>query len=56
MRWKYQCAVGSNVPLAGDKAEVEMSRNGIRSLVISVVIGLILWPLFIICIAGVIYG
>lgn len=44
------------VPLAGDKAEVEMSRNGIRSLVISVVIGLILWPLFIICIAGVIYG
>lgn len=33
-----------------------MSRNGIRSLVISLVIGLILWPLFIICIAGAIYG
>ncbi len=33
-----------------------MSKNGIRSLVISVVLGLILWALFIKCIAGVIYG
>lgn len=33
-----------------------MSKNGIRSLVISVVLGLILWALFIKYIAGVIYG
>jgi len=45
-----------NVPLAGDKAEVEMSKQGIRALIISAVIGLIFWVLFIICIAGVIYG
>ncbi|HDG8093110.1 TPA: hypothetical protein PCO36_001678 [Klebsiella oxytoca] len=44
------------VPLAGDKAEVEMSKQGIRALIISAVIGLIFWVLFIICIAGVIYG
>ena len=43
MRWKYQCAVGSNVPLAGDKAEVEMSKQGIRAMVISAVIGLFIW-------------
>jgi hypothetical protein len=45
-----------NVPLAGDKAEVEMSKQGIRALIISAVIGFIFWVLFIICIAGVIYG
>ena len=43
MRWKYQCAVGSNVPLAGDKAEVEMSKQGIRAMVISALIGLFIW-------------
>jgi hypothetical protein len=32
-----------NVPLAGDKAEVEMSKQGIRALVISAVIGLFIW-------------
>jgi len=47
MRWKYQCAVGSNVPLAGDKAEVEMSKQGIRALIISAVIGLFIWTALI---------
>ncbi|QBQ71667.1 hypothetical protein [Klebsiella phage ST16-OXA48phi5.1] len=32
-----------NVPLAGDKAEVEMSKQGIRAMVISAVIGLFIW-------------
>jgi len=35
-----------NVPLAGDKAEVEMSKQGIRALVISAVIGLFIWIAF----------
>ncbi|GJG79312.1 hypothetical protein NIHE120848_49500 [Klebsiella pneumoniae] len=43
MRWREQRAVGLNVPLAGDKAEVEMSKQGIRALVISAVIGLFIW-------------
>jgi len=47
MRWKYQCAVGSNVPLAGDKAEVEMSKQGFRALIISAVIGLFIWTALI---------
>lgn len=33
-----------------------MSKQGIRALIISAVIGLIFWVLFIICITGVIYG
>jgi len=36
-----------NVPLAGDKAEVEMSKQGIRAMVISAVIGLFIWIAFI---------
>ncbi|EMO5616769.1 TPA: hypothetical protein MFA42_001344 [Klebsiella pneumoniae] len=38
-----RCVAPINVPLAGDKAEVEMSKHGIRALVISAVIGLIIW-------------
>nr|DAL53282.1 MAG TPA_asm: glycoprotein [Caudoviricetes sp.] len=55
-RQQTHCCQVVNVPLAGDKAEVEMSKQGIRALIISAVIGLIFWVLFIICIAGVIYG
>ncbi|HBX3192609.1 TPA: hypothetical protein MHW30_14365 [Klebsiella pneumoniae] len=35
-----RCVAPINVPLAGDKAEVEMSKQGIRVMVISAVIGL----------------
>lgn len=48
-----RCVAPINVPLAGDKAEVEMSKQGIRALIISAVIGFTFWVLFIICIAGV---
>ncbi|KZR06433.1 hypothetical protein A3N63_01825 [Klebsiella aerogenes] len=47
MRWREQRAVGLNVPLAGDKAEVEMSKQGIRALIISAVIGLFIWTALI---------
>ncbi|HCB0068234.1 hypothetical protein PXW69_21285 [Klebsiella pneumoniae] len=38
-----RCVAPINVPLAGDKAEVEMSKHGIRAMVISAVIGLFIW-------------
>ncbi|HII0115353.1 TPA: hypothetical protein ACYX6H_000641 [Klebsiella variicola] len=38
-----RCVAPINVPLAGDKAEVEMSKQGIRAMVISAVIGLFIW-------------
>ncbi|EMM8812008.1 TPA: hypothetical protein NPM53_002370 [Klebsiella pneumoniae] len=38
-----RCVAPINVPLAGDKAEVEMSKQGIRAMVISAVIGLFFW-------------
>ncbi|HHG9154622.1 TPA: hypothetical protein ACPYXL_000330 [Escherichia coli] len=38
-----RCVAPINVPLAGDKAEVEMSKQGIRAMVISAVIGLFVW-------------
>lgn len=42
-----RCVAPINVPLAGDKAEVEMSKQGIRAMVISAVIGLFIWIAFI---------
>ncbi|HEO9810793.1 TPA: hypothetical protein QIM84_000169 [Klebsiella variicola] len=38
-----RCVAPIIVPLAGDKAEVEMSKQGIRAMVISAVIGLFIW-------------
>ncbi|HCB0546864.1 TPA: hypothetical protein MYN50_001819 [Klebsiella pneumoniae] len=38
-----RCVAPINVPLAGDKAEVEMSKLGIRAMVISAAIGLFIW-------------
>ncbi|EOX0146832.1 hypothetical protein ACXDJI_004474 [Klebsiella pneumoniae] len=38
-----RCVAPINVPLAGDKAEVEMSKQGIRAMVISAVIGFFIW-------------
>ncbi|MBZ7327945.1 hypothetical protein FMK87_14245 [Klebsiella variicola] len=42
-RQQTHCCQVVNVPLAGDKAEVEMSKQGIRAMVISAVIGLFIW-------------
>jgi len=42
-RQQTHCCQVVNVPLAGDKAEVEMSKQGIRAKVISAVIGLFIW-------------
>ncbi|HBX8372739.1 TPA: hypothetical protein MIH80_09525 [Klebsiella pneumoniae] len=42
-RQQTHCCQVVNVPLAGDKAEVEMSNQGIRAMVISAVIGLFIW-------------
>ncbi|HDV0031292.1 hypothetical protein L1C77_27190 [Klebsiella pneumoniae] len=42
-----RCVAPINVPLAGDKAEVEMSKQGIRAMVISAVIGLFIWIVLI---------
>ncbi|HCD7326694.1 TPA: hypothetical protein NPP59_001396 [Klebsiella pneumoniae] len=42
-RQQTHCCQVVNVPLAGDKAEVEMSKQGIRALIISAVIGLFIW-------------
>ena len=46
-RQQTHCCQVVNVPLAGDKAEVEMSKQGIRAMVISAVIGLFIWIAFI---------
>ena len=42
-RQQTHCCQVVNVPLAGDKAEVEMSKQGIIAMVISALIGLFIW-------------